>query len=112
MRRFKLSNDRQFAAKLRDVVGLYVDPPRFGPPATPERLSTAPLNWSGGPAAHGRRGIRPASTPSGISRTTRRRSGRPTNLCTRSRPRGSRLPRRGSTAEPRSIRSSLNRYGG
>ena len=26
-RRFKLSNDPQFAAKLRDVVGLYVDPP-------------------------------------------------------------------------------------
>ncbi len=27
IRRFKLSNDPQFAAKLRDVVGLYVDPP-------------------------------------------------------------------------------------
>jgi transposase len=27
IRQFKLSNDRQFAAKLRDVVGLYVDPP-------------------------------------------------------------------------------------
>ena len=27
VRRFKLSNDRQFAAKLRDIVGLYVDPP-------------------------------------------------------------------------------------
>src|SRR5437868_5207170 len=27
MRRFKLSNDPQFAAKLRDIVGLYVDPP-------------------------------------------------------------------------------------
>jgi transposase len=27
VRQFKLSNDRQFAAKLRDVVGLYVDPP-------------------------------------------------------------------------------------
>ncbi|MBC4019383.1 IS630 family transposase [Siccirubricoccus deserti] len=27
VRRFKLSNDPQFAAKLRDVVGLYVDPP-------------------------------------------------------------------------------------
>jgi transposase len=27
MRRFKLSNDPEFAAKLRDVVGLYVDPP-------------------------------------------------------------------------------------
>ena len=27
MRRFKLSNDPQFAAKLRVVVGLYVDPP-------------------------------------------------------------------------------------
>ena len=26
-RRFKLSNDPQFAAKLKDVVGLYVDPP-------------------------------------------------------------------------------------
>jgi transposase len=26
-RRFKLSNDPQFAAKLRDIVGLYVDPP-------------------------------------------------------------------------------------
>jgi transposase len=26
IRQFKLSNDRQFAAKLRDVVGLYVDP--------------------------------------------------------------------------------------
>ena len=25
--RFKLSNDPQFAAKLRDIVGLYVDPP-------------------------------------------------------------------------------------
>src|SRR5690242_6610413 len=27
VRQFKLSNDRQFAAKLRDIVGLYVDPP-------------------------------------------------------------------------------------
>jgi transposase len=27
IRRFKLSNDPQFAAKLRDIVGLYVDPP-------------------------------------------------------------------------------------
>jgi transposase len=27
VRRFKLSNDPQFAAKLRDIVGLYVDPP-------------------------------------------------------------------------------------
>jgi len=27
MRQFKLSNDKQFAEKLRDVVGLYVDPP-------------------------------------------------------------------------------------
>jgi len=27
IRRFKLSNDPQFAAKLRDVVGLYIDPP-------------------------------------------------------------------------------------
>ena len=26
-RRFKLSNDRQFAAKVRDIVGLYLDPP-------------------------------------------------------------------------------------
>jgi transposase len=26
-RRFKLSNDPQFAAKLRDIVGLYIDPP-------------------------------------------------------------------------------------
>ena len=27
MRQFKLSRDRQFVAKLRDIVGLYVDPP-------------------------------------------------------------------------------------
>ena len=27
LRRFKLSNDPQFAAKLRDIVGLYIDPP-------------------------------------------------------------------------------------
>lgn len=27
VRLFKLSNDRQFAAKLKDIVGLYVDPP-------------------------------------------------------------------------------------
>src|SRR5919202_1283497 len=27
MRQFKLSNDPQFAAKLRNIVGLYVDPP-------------------------------------------------------------------------------------
>ena len=27
VRRFKLSNDPAFAAKLRDVVGLYLDPP-------------------------------------------------------------------------------------
>ena len=27
MRRFKLSNDPRFVDKLRDVVGLYVDPP-------------------------------------------------------------------------------------
>ena len=27
VRAFKLSNDPQFAAKLRDIVGLYVDPP-------------------------------------------------------------------------------------
>src|SRR3546814_5541061 len=27
VRRFKLSHDPQFVAKLRDVVGLYVDPP-------------------------------------------------------------------------------------
>jgi hypothetical protein len=26
-RRFKLSSDPQFAAKLRDIVGLYIDPP-------------------------------------------------------------------------------------
>jgi transposase len=29
MRQFKLSNDKQFAAKLRDVVGLYIDPPDY-----------------------------------------------------------------------------------
>jgi hypothetical protein len=28
VRRFKLSNDPQFAAKLREIVGLYVDPAR------------------------------------------------------------------------------------
>ena len=27
MRQFKLSNDPEFVTKLRDVVGLYVDPP-------------------------------------------------------------------------------------
>ena len=27
VRQFKLSNDPQFAAKLEDIVGLYVDPP-------------------------------------------------------------------------------------
>jgi hypothetical protein len=27
VRQFKLSNDPQFAAKLQDIVGLYVDPP-------------------------------------------------------------------------------------
>jgi hypothetical protein len=27
VRRFKLSNDPQFAAKLREIVGLYVNPP-------------------------------------------------------------------------------------
>ena len=27
MRQFKLSTDPKFSAKLRDVVGLYVDPP-------------------------------------------------------------------------------------
>jgi hypothetical protein len=27
MRQFKLSNDPQFVAKLRDIVGLYVNPP-------------------------------------------------------------------------------------
>ena len=27
MRQFKLSNDPRFGAKLRNVVGLYVDPP-------------------------------------------------------------------------------------
>src|SRR6202162_6013766 len=27
VRQFKLSNDRQFASRLRDIVGLYVDPP-------------------------------------------------------------------------------------
>jgi hypothetical protein len=27
MRQFKLSHDPQFATKLRDIVGLYVDPP-------------------------------------------------------------------------------------
>src|SRR5205823_4007364 len=27
MRQFKLSNDPRFAAKVRDIVGLYVDPP-------------------------------------------------------------------------------------
>jgi hypothetical protein len=27
VRQFKLSNDREFAAKLRDIVGLYVNPP-------------------------------------------------------------------------------------
>ena len=27
MRPFKLSNDAKFAAKLQDVVGLYIDPP-------------------------------------------------------------------------------------
>jgi hypothetical protein len=27
MRQFKLSNDPQFAAKLHEIVGLYVDPP-------------------------------------------------------------------------------------
>ena len=27
MKRFKLSNDPRFVEKLRDVVGLYVDPP-------------------------------------------------------------------------------------
>jgi transposase len=29
VRQFKLSNDPQFAAKVRDIVGLYVDPPAY-----------------------------------------------------------------------------------
>jgi hypothetical protein len=33
-RQFKLSNDPQFIDKLRDVVGLYVDPPAIRSPNT------------------------------------------------------------------------------
>jgi hypothetical protein len=46
LRQFKLSNDPQFAAKLRDIVGLYVDPPGhavegFFPPSSPNVVSNA-----------------------------------------------------------------------
>ena len=37
VRRFKLSKDPAFAAKLRDVVGLYLDPPRAQPRAVGRR---------------------------------------------------------------------------
>lgn len=37
VRRFKLSTDPQFAAKLRDIVGLYVDPPAHAAEARPRR---------------------------------------------------------------------------
>ncbi len=51
VRRFKLSNDPQFAAKLRNIVGLYVDPPTHAAPITaPERQGRAR-------AAHRPRGI-------------------------------------------------------
>jgi transposase len=47
VRQFKLSNDPQFVAKLRDVVGLYVDPPAHAivlsvDEKTRSRRSTAP----------------------------------------------------------------------
>ena len=52
--RFKLSNDPQFAAKLKEIVGLYVDPPdhaiagflRCRPSSTTQRLSQ-PLQGKG-----------------------------------------------------------------
>jgi hypothetical protein len=32
VRQFKLSNDAAFAAKVQDIVGLYIDPPDNGMP--------------------------------------------------------------------------------
>jgi hypothetical protein len=45
VKRFKLFKDPEFAAKLQDIVGLYVDPPAHavGPSGTKRsRRSTAP----------------------------------------------------------------------
>jgi hypothetical protein len=48
VRQFKLSNDPQFVAKLRDIVGLYVNPPDHARRARPRwrrsrRVGDAPL---------------------------------------------------------------------
>jgi transposase len=43
IRTFKLSNDPKFAAKLRDVVGLYVDPPAHAVVLSVERNGTTTL---------------------------------------------------------------------
>jgi hypothetical protein len=42
VREFKLSNDPAFAAKLKDVVGLYVDPPDH---AVARRVGRQPPAW-------------------------------------------------------------------
>jgi hypothetical protein len=41
---FKLSNDPQFAAKLQDVVGLYIDPPAHALVLSVDAISCRPLH--------------------------------------------------------------------
>ena len=82
LRQFKLSNDRRFVDKLRDVVGLYVDPPAHaivlsvdeksqiqapdrtqpGPPLKKGRAGTMTHDYK----RHGDRPQHAASSPSGI----------------------------------------------
>jgi len=77
IRTFKLSNDPEFAAKLRDIVGLYVDPPAHAVVLSVDEKSQIP-----------------ALSPCGRLRTHHRGIGTRSFLsATRNAPRGSSSPR-------------------
>ena len=54
IRTFKLSNDPKFAAKVRDIVGLYVDPPAHAVILSVDEKSQAcpREGWDPGPGSH------------------------------------------------------------
>jgi hypothetical protein len=74
VRQFKLSNDRQFASKLWDIVGLYVDPPAHAVVLSIDAKSQIQALDRTQPALPMKRG---AAVRSGEHLTTLRRGGTP-----------------------------------
>jgi hypothetical protein len=45
IRAFRLSNDPKLAAKIRDIVGLYIDPPAHAVILSVDEKSQIPVGW-------------------------------------------------------------------